>query len=143
MTDRNGVTLKLPDPLAKKPHLGVTWSTNSLEEMVPRELSSSELEKFPSLDWFDVAPQVEPAMRSSLERILAAQNGNAVSQEEAHALAHAEGDDLLGLLAAANLPARRTLRQSRNLRGESQHQTSPTFVSSMQVLRLQPRSARV
>ena len=38
-----------------------------------------------------------------LERILETQNGNAISQEEAYALAHAEGDDLLGLLAAANL----------------------------------------
>jgi FO synthase len=70
---------------------------------VPRQLSSSELESFPALDWFDVAPRVTPAARSSLERILEAQNGNAVSQEEAYALAHSEGDDLLGLLTAANL----------------------------------------
>jgi len=61
------------------------------------------LESFPSLDWFDLAPQVTPVVRSSLERILETQNGNAISQEEAYALAHSEGDDLLGLLAAANL----------------------------------------
>ena len=95
--------VKLARPLAKEPHLGVTWNTNSLEELVPRELSSSELERFPSLDWFEVASQVEPTVRSSLERILETQNGNSLSQEEAFALAHAEGDDLLGLLAAANL----------------------------------------
>jgi FO synthase len=71
--------------------------------LVPRELSTSELESFPSLDWFDVAPRVAPALRFSLERILETQNGNSVSPEEAYALAHAEGDDLLGVLAAANL----------------------------------------
>src|SRR6202049_544175 len=74
-----------------------------LEELVPRKLSPSELEDFPSLDWFEIAPALTPAVRSSLERILETQNGNAVSQEEAYALAHSEGDDLLGLLAAANL----------------------------------------
>jgi len=70
---------------------------------VPRQLSISELENFPALDWFDVASTVTPAVRSSIEKILEAQNGAAISLEEAYALAHAEGDDLLGLLTAANL----------------------------------------
>jgi 7,8-didemethyl-8-hydroxy-5-deazariboflavin synthase CofH subunit len=70
---------------------------------MPRNLSYSELESFPSLDWYDVAQQVSLAIRSSLERILEAQNGNAISQEEAYALAHVDGDDLLGLLTAADL----------------------------------------
>jgi FO synthase subunit 2 len=70
---------------------------------MPRHLSISELENFPSLDWFDLAPSLTQSTRFSLEKILEAQNGNAVSLEEAYALAHAEGDDLLGLLAAANL----------------------------------------
>jgi hypothetical protein len=65
-----------------------------------RHLSMSELENFPSLDWFDVAPSLAPEVRSSLERILETQNGNAISREEACALAHAEADDLLGLMAA-------------------------------------------
>jgi FO synthase len=68
-----------------------------------RHLSISELENFPSLNWLAIAPQLTSAVRASLEGILETQNGNAVSQEEAYALAHAEGDDLLGLLAAANL----------------------------------------
>ena len=68
-----------------------------------RQLSSSELENFPSFDFFDIAPALTLAVRSSLERILDTQDGNAVSQEEAYALANAQGDDLLGLLAAANL----------------------------------------
>ena len=70
---------------------------------MPRQLSISELENFPALDWFDVASTVTPAVRSSIEKILEAQNGAAISLEEAYALAHAEGDDLLGLLTAANL----------------------------------------
>jgi 7,8-didemethyl-8-hydroxy-5-deazariboflavin synthase CofH subunit len=72
-------------------------------EFMPRQLSYSELEDFPSLDWYDVAPRTTPAIRSSLERILETQNGNAISKEEAYALAHCHGDDLLGLLTAANL----------------------------------------
>src|SRR6202790_5476489 len=68
-----------------------------------RHLSMSELENFSSLDWFDVAPSLTPEVRSSLERILETQNGKAIPLEEACALAHAEGDDLLGLLTAANL----------------------------------------
>jgi FO synthase len=74
-----------------------------LEDLVPRELSTSELENFPSLDWFEVAPRVAPTVRASLEQILDTQNGNAISVKEAYALAHCEADDLLGLLAAANL----------------------------------------
>lgn len=70
---------------------------------MPRELSISELEGFPSLDWFDIAPAVAPRVRSSLERILELQNGSAISREQAYLLAQVEGDDLLGLLAAANL----------------------------------------
>jgi 7,8-didemethyl-8-hydroxy-5-deazariboflavin synthase CofH subunit len=62
-----------------------------------------ELENFPALDWSEVASQVAPRVRSALEKILETQNGNAVTIEEAYDLAGAEGDDLLGLLAAANL----------------------------------------
>ena len=68
-----------------------------------RILSSSELQDFPSLSWFDVASRVSPDVRSCLEQILETQNGNGVSLEESYLLARAEGDDLLGLLTAANL----------------------------------------
>jgi FO synthase len=70
---------------------------------VPRELSTSELENFPSLDWSGIALRVTPAVRSSVEKILETQDGNSISVEEAYDLANCEGDDLLGLLAAANL----------------------------------------
>jgi len=70
---------------------------------MPRELALSELENFPALDWLDVAPRLNPATRASLEKILETQDGAALSLEECFALAHANGDDLLGLLVAANL----------------------------------------
>jgi len=67
------------------------------------QLSLSELEGFPSLDWSDVASRLSLSIRSSLERILERQNGEALSLEECYALADSEGDDLLGLLVAANV----------------------------------------
>lgn len=68
-----------------------------------REVSRSELESFPALEWDQVAPRLNPSVRRSLERILETQSGADVSLEESYALAHAVGDDLLGLLVAANM----------------------------------------
>src|SRR5271167_232656 len=68
-----------------------------------RELTPSELESFPSLDWSDIASRLTPALRSSMEKILETQDGGALSLDQCRALAHADGDDLLGLLVAANL----------------------------------------
>jgi 7,8-didemethyl-8-hydroxy-5-deazariboflavin synthase CofH subunit len=73
-----------------------------MQENVPRQLSSSELKDFPSLEWWDVAPKMSHANRAALEKILENQNGD-VSPEDAFALARTDGDDLLGLLTAANL----------------------------------------
>jgi FO synthase len=70
---------------------------------MPRELALSELESFPSLDWSDIAPRITPEARAALERVLETQNGADLSLEESYTLAHANGDDLLGLLVAANL----------------------------------------
>lgn len=67
-----------------------------------RELSPSELETFPSAEWEDISRRMSPALRSSLDRVLETQNGEILSLEESYALANAEGDDLLGLLVAAN-----------------------------------------
>jgi 7,8-didemethyl-8-hydroxy-5-deazariboflavin synthase CofH subunit len=71
--------------------------------VVPRQLSISELENFPSFDWRDIAPSVSSNVCASLETILERQSGSAISIDDAYALAHAEGEDLLGLLAAANI----------------------------------------
>jgi FO synthase len=70
---------------------------------VHRNLSRSELESFASLDWSDIALPLTPALRSSLERVLETQSGADLSLEESYALGNAEGDDLLGLLVAANM----------------------------------------
>jgi len=70
---------------------------------VSRELSPSELENFSSLDWSDIAPRLTIAVRSALDHILETQNGATLSQAQCSALANADGYDLLGLLAAANL----------------------------------------
>ena len=68
-----------------------------------RDLTRSELESFPSLEWSDISSRLSKGVRSSLERILETQDGAVLSLEDSYALADAEGDDLLGLLAAANV----------------------------------------
>ena len=70
---------------------------------MPPQLTTSELENFPAIDWCDIAPKISCATRSSLEKVLESQNGNVLSREEAYDLSNAGGSDLLGLLVAANL----------------------------------------
>ena len=67
-----------------------------------RKLSTSELENFPQLEWADIATRVDYLQRTALERVLEVQNGGALSREECLSLANANGDDLLGLLVAAD-----------------------------------------
>ncbi len=74
----------------------------STETLMPA-LTPSELEAFPALEWSDVAPRVSPALRASLEKVIESQNGGALSLEESFALADSDGDDLLGLLVAADM----------------------------------------
>ena len=68
-----------------------------------RVLTNNELENFPSLDWSDIAERLTPATRLALESVIEAQDGGVLSRNQCSRLAHAEGDDLLGLLAAADL----------------------------------------
>jgi FO synthase len=70
---------------------------------VPRELSISELEDFPALDWTDIAPRLTFPIRSALDRVLETQSGATLSLEESLTLANSDAEDLLGLLVAANL----------------------------------------
>jgi len=65
--------------------------------------TNSELETFPQLDWLDVAPRMQPEIRSAIERVLELQEGSQLSRDECLLLANADGDDLLGLLVAADL----------------------------------------
>ena len=69
---------------------------------MPRELTTSELENFPALDWQEIAPRMSSPIRESIERILETQDGASLTLEQSYALANCQGDDLLGLLAAAN-----------------------------------------
>ena len=64
--------------------------------------SAVRLEKFPGLEWIDIAPRLAPQVRAGLERVLGTLDGESLAREEMLALAYAEGDDLLGLLVAAN-----------------------------------------
>jgi FO synthase len=69
---------------------------------VIRTLSQSELENFPSLEWSDVASRISPEIRAALDQILESQDGGHLSRKQCLLLANAEGDDLLGLLVAAD-----------------------------------------
>jgi FO synthase len=61
-----------------------------------------ELEKFVELEWDDAAAMMAPALRDALERVMETQRSDELCFEQALALASAEGDDLIGLLVAAN-----------------------------------------
>ena len=63
---------------------------------------ASQFDSFPSLEWSDVAARVSAPVRASLEKVFETLDGGALSLDESYALAHCEGDDLLGLLVAAN-----------------------------------------
>jgi 7,8-didemethyl-8-hydroxy-5-deazariboflavin synthase CofH subunit len=71
--------------------------------MPARTCTQSELEQFPRLEWADVAPQMQAGVRSIVERVLENQDGASVSRGAWPELANCEGDDLLGLLVAADM----------------------------------------
>ncbi|HEV8047902.1 MAG TPA: 5-amino-6-(D-ribitylamino)uracil--L-tyrosine 4-hydroxyphenyl transferase CofH [Terriglobales bacterium] len=67
-----------------------------------RALAPSELENFPSLEWADIAPRISGETRSAIEQVMETLDGGTLSREQCGLLAQAEGDDLLGLLVAAD-----------------------------------------
>jgi 7,8-didemethyl-8-hydroxy-5-deazariboflavin synthase CofH subunit len=69
---------------------------------VEHTLVPSELENFPSLAWPQIAPRLSRAERAALEGVMTSLNGGLLTREQALLLARAEGDDLLGLLVAAD-----------------------------------------
>jgi 7,8-didemethyl-8-hydroxy-5-deazariboflavin synthase CofH subunit len=69
---------------------------------VARVLTQSELENFPSLEWPDIAPRLSPEVRVALDQVLDSLDGGVLSREQCLLLASSEGDDLLGLLLAAD-----------------------------------------
>jgi 7,8-didemethyl-8-hydroxy-5-deazariboflavin synthase CofH subunit len=68
-----------------------------------RPLTQAELESFPSLDWTTAAPRLRPAVRTAVETVLTTLEGASLSRAQALLLANSEGDDLLGLLIAADV----------------------------------------
>jgi FO synthase len=69
---------------------------------VTRILTQPELENFPSLEWPDIAPRVSRPSRTALEQVMETLNGSVLTHQQCAFLANAEGDDLLGLLVAAD-----------------------------------------
>lgn len=67
-----------------------------------RALTQSELQNFPSLEWENICHSLSPSFREALELALQSQDGAALTREQCLLLADAEGDDLLGLLVAAD-----------------------------------------
>jgi 7,8-didemethyl-8-hydroxy-5-deazariboflavin synthase CofH subunit len=68
-----------------------------------RTCTQPELENFPKLDWSDVALLMQKKIRGAVERVLETLDGLSLTRDECLLLANAEGDDLLGLLVAADL----------------------------------------
>jgi FO synthase len=67
-----------------------------------RQLSTAELESFHDLEWRQLEPHLSTGVLSALEKMLEAGDGGALSPGQQRLLAHAEGDDLLGVLCAAD-----------------------------------------
>jgi len=69
---------------------------------VARVLTQSELENFASLEWSEIAGCMNSTTRAALEQVMDGLDGGTLTREECLSLACADGDDLLGLLVAAN-----------------------------------------
>lgn len=70
--------------------------------MTARTCTREELEQFPQLDWEQLGPKLQSSHRATLEAVLETQDSAGVSREQWLQMAYSEGDDLLGLLVAAN-----------------------------------------
>jgi 7,8-didemethyl-8-hydroxy-5-deazariboflavin synthase CofH subunit len=68
-----------------------------------RTCTAAELENFSQLDFADIAPQMQRGVRGAIEQVLELQHGASLSRQQSLLLANADGDDLLGLLVAADL----------------------------------------
>lgn len=67
-----------------------------------RRLSNAELETFHELDWRELAPRLSAGVSRALERVLVTADGGSLSDSEQLLLAHATGENLLGVLCAAD-----------------------------------------
>jgi 7,8-didemethyl-8-hydroxy-5-deazariboflavin synthase CofH subunit len=67
-----------------------------------RILTQSELENFSSLEWPNAASRISHQARAALEQVMETLDGGILTREQCLLLANTEGDDLLGLLVAAD-----------------------------------------
>jgi FO synthase len=67
-----------------------------------QSLAQSELENFYHLEWAEIAPRLTSPCRAALEQVMESLDGGTLSREQCLRLANTEGDDVLGLLVAAN-----------------------------------------
>jgi 7,8-didemethyl-8-hydroxy-5-deazariboflavin synthase CofH subunit len=67
-----------------------------------RALTQPELQNFPALGWPDIAPRISRESRAALEQVMETLDGGVLTREQCVLLANADGDDLLGLLVAAD-----------------------------------------
>jgi 7,8-didemethyl-8-hydroxy-5-deazariboflavin synthase CofH subunit len=67
-----------------------------------RVLTQPELENFPSLEWPDIAPHISRESRTALELVMETLDGGVLTSEQCSLLADADGNELLGLLVAAD-----------------------------------------
>jgi len=65
-------------------------------------VAQSKLESFYQLEWPDIAPSVSSECRAALEPVMESLDGGVLTREQCLLLANTDGDDLLGLLVAAN-----------------------------------------
>ena len=71
-----------------------------------RLLTQSNLENFASWEWPNIAPRMSSPVCEALERVMESLDGHSLTREQCLTLAMAEGDDLLGLLVAADFGRR-------------------------------------
>ena len=63
---------------------------------------STQLENFSAMEWSTIAPRVARGVRESLEKVMELRDGGILSRGQALRLGESAGDDLIGLLVAAN-----------------------------------------
>ena len=72
-----------------------------------QDLSWANPQTLQSVTWDDVQPRVALPVRTALEKVLTSLDGGVLTREECLALANCSGDDLFGLVVAANELRRR------------------------------------
>ncbi|HTC77990.1 MAG TPA: hypothetical protein VK657_05200, partial [Terriglobales bacterium] len=64
--------------------------------------NSEQFLEWRALDYNTVAPRLSPQVASALTKVLGSSNGDSLSHQECLLLAECKGDDLLGMLVAAD-----------------------------------------